>query len=365
MGKRRIMRAFKINEISGVDRPAQEGARAVIMKRDDGKPAPEQLPVQKELAAILTSETDGHQHGVTVNHYDGKLSVYITHANGVDDEVSHNHALALQDGGYALATVAGHTHTIDQTAMASALLALTTKGAGAMPKDESEQTENDDTKSTVEELGKRLYRANRIVSLEAAARKYFDGLEATAQDTYLAKSADDRQAEISAARKAAEGTDPVEYTTSDGVEIRKSAGTAVLAAVKKADEISQENAVLKAEREQDRLEKRATDELAYLPGDVTTRAAMLKAIDGIEDEAHREAAHAALKAQNEAMASAFKTHGVGGQAEPGSPEDGLDKMATDYANEHDITFEAAYNKVIDTPKGKVMIEQMDEPQTVK
>ena len=37
--KRRIMRKFRIDEISSVDRPAQQGARAVIMKRfdpDDG-----------------------------------------------------------------------------------------------------------------------------------------------------------------------------------------------------------------------------------------------------------------------------------------------------------------------------------------
>ena len=33
---RRIMRAFKINEISAVDRPAQSRARMVILKRDSG-----------------------------------------------------------------------------------------------------------------------------------------------------------------------------------------------------------------------------------------------------------------------------------------------------------------------------------------
>lgn len=33
---RRIMRSFKLNEISAVDRPAQKGARMTILKRDDG-----------------------------------------------------------------------------------------------------------------------------------------------------------------------------------------------------------------------------------------------------------------------------------------------------------------------------------------
>jgi hypothetical protein len=35
MGKRRIMRALKILEVSGVDRPAQQHARAATMKRDE------------------------------------------------------------------------------------------------------------------------------------------------------------------------------------------------------------------------------------------------------------------------------------------------------------------------------------------
>ena len=33
MAKKRIMRKFRISEISGVDVPAQQGARALIMKR--------------------------------------------------------------------------------------------------------------------------------------------------------------------------------------------------------------------------------------------------------------------------------------------------------------------------------------------
>lgn len=45
MQKRRIIRALRISEISGVDRPAQEGARALIMKAD-----------RKELARIRELE---------------------------------------------------------------------------------------------------------------------------------------------------------------------------------------------------------------------------------------------------------------------------------------------------------------------
>ena len=52
---RKILRQLKIDEISGVDNPAQEGAQMVIMKRADGK-------IEKgsgDLADVLTSEVSG------------------------------------------------------------------------------------------------------------------------------------------------------------------------------------------------------------------------------------------------------------------------------------------------------------------
>ena len=136
------------------------------------------------------------------------------------------------------------------------------------------------------------------------------------------------------------------YTTADGVALRKSAGEAFIAMAKSNDAIRKENDALRKQREQDALEKRAQDELAHLPGDLKTRAAMLKAIDGIEDEAQREAAQNALRAQNEAMSKAFETHGHGGQPEPGSPEEELDRLAKAQAEKDGTPFAAAYAKVL-------------------
>lgn len=54
MTKKKIMRAFKINEISVVDRPAQSGALMSIMKRDSGD------IVTK--GSVLTTDDEGHAH---------------------------------------------------------------------------------------------------------------------------------------------------------------------------------------------------------------------------------------------------------------------------------------------------------------
>ena len=80
---------------------------------------------------------------------------------------------------------------------------------------------------------------------------------------------------------------------------------------------------------------------------------MLKAVDGIEDEAQRKAAHNALKAQNEAMAEAFKTRGHGGgQSEPGSPDEELDNLAKAHAEKKNVSKAVAYDAVLKTEQGQ-------------
>ena len=353
--KRNIMRAFKIDEISGVDSPAQEGARVAIMKRDDSTPSTER-PAQK-MADLLTTEEDGHQHGVTVRRGNGEdpLRIYVDYSHGDIEGSGHEHQITRDaDGRYVLGVVAGHTHTIDQDAMSRAVLALITKGGGKMP-DKQKTDASSGTEPTVAALQKQLDRANAVIALRRVERAHYAALsDEAAQDAFVVKSADERQREVLAATQAAQDADPVVYTTRDGLELRKSAGEALIAMAKSNDAIAKENALLRAEREQAALEKRAEADLAHLPGDVKTRAAMLKAVDEIEDDAQREAAHNALRAQNESMSKAFETYGAAGQSESGSPEDTLDKLAKAYAEKHSVGHAAAYAEVLKTDEGKAL-----------
>ena len=355
MPRRNVIRSLKMNEISGVDNPAQEGARAVIMKRTgDSDPRQKLLfepsaDAQKyygELADLLTSETDDHQHGINVDRSDNETSFHISYAKGVEEESAHDHPIARNaQGQYVLGVVSGHTHTIDQEAMNSAILALVTKDKG----DLTMPNENEPTKETLELA---LKAANAVIALEPAERVHFNALDEDAKKKFLGKSADDRKAVITAAKQAKTDSDPVAYTTTAGVEIRKSAGVALITALKSNDELRNETAELRKEREQEALEKRAATDLKYLPGDVKVRAAMLKAVDGIEDETQRTAAHNALKAQNTAMAEAFKTNGhIGGQSEPGSPDEELNKLAKAHAKEKNVSEAAAYDEVMKTEQG--------------
>ena len=377
MPLKRIMREFRIDEVSGVDNPAQEGARVAIMKRAEpkGDIPPDgsysltldtselenvvKSEIRKgmgDLADLLTSEEEGHQHGIGVSRCDGEIAYYVSYASGPDDEAGHSHPLARSDSGYVLGVVAGHTHTTGQETISQAVLALVTKNDAA--KGGEAMTEKTENQPTVEELQTQLARTQAVVALTGEERAHFEALPEEARTAFLAKSADDRKAEIGAVTKAAQDANPVVFTAADGTEFRKSDDPRAIAMAKRLDATEQENAALKARDEQTTLEKRAEAELPHLPGDVKTRAAMLKAIDGIEDEAQREAALGALKAQNEAMSKAFQTYGHGAQPEPGSPADQLDKLAKGYAEKNGGTFEAAYMKVADTPEGQALYQQI-------
>ena len=352
MPRKNVIRSLKINEISGVDNPAQEGARVSIMKREPRQkllfgPADDVQKYYGDLAGLLTSEIDGHQHGISVERRDNETSFHVSYTKGLEDESHHDHPIARNaQGQYVLGKVSGHTHTIDQEAMGSAILALVTKDKGdlIMPND------NDPTKETLAEA---LKVANAIIKLNGIERKHFDTLDEEAKKKFILKSADDRKAAIDAVTKAKTDSDPVEYTTTDGVEIRKSAGVPLITALKSNDELRKETVGLRKEREQDALEKRAESDLKYLPGDVKVRASLLKAVDSIEDEAQRKAAHNALKAQNEAMAAAFKTSGhTGGQTEPGSPEEELDQLAKAHAEKKNVSEAVAYTEVLKPRRGR-------------
>ena len=139
MPRRRIMQEFRINEISSVDSPAQEGARVAIMKR--AEPRENNLPdgtyplalntavlenvvkreIQKgmgDLADLLTNEEEGHQHGISIG---------VMYSQEPEAEASHDHPVVRSpEGQYTLGMVAGHTHAIDQEAMSGAVLALVT-----------------------------------------------------------------------------------------------------------------------------------------------------------------------------------------------------------------------------------------------
>lgn len=214
-----------------------------------------------------------------------------------------------------------------------------------------------DENAQAEELAKAQAEATKFKALAEmtdAQKAHYEKLDDEGKQAFIAKSADDRQKDVDAAVAKADEDDPVVYKSDKGVEFRKSDDPRLVEMAKQADEDRKARvAAEKRVAEQD-LRKRAEDEFAHLPGTVEHRMELIKAAEGIEDEDARKGAIAALKAQNDSMATAFKTAGVGGVSpEAGSSENELDTLAKKYQEEHEgVTYAQAYDAVLKTERGR-------------
>lgn len=209
---------------------------------------------------------------------------------------------------------------------------------------------------TVESLQAELATAKSVAALSDVAKAHYNNLEDDAAGVFLAKSVEVQNIELAGIAKAALDSDPVVYKTMDGLELRKSDGASLLAMAKSNDVIRKENAELKKTQDQASLEKRTEELLPHLPGDLATRAVMLKSIEGIEDETQREAALCSLKAQNESLSKAVETYGhAGGTPAAGSPDAELETLVKAYVKANpDVSEPQAYDAVLKTAAGEAL-----------
>lgn len=380
--KRQIIKDMTVNEVSSVDRPAQKGATAVLLKRD--------ASADLEKRACMTTVSEGHQHTLWDDRGNGELN-----AGETDYVEGHSHSWVRDPSGNIIIGMArGHSHELGTigkketdmsiktraeleaaiakakgegdnvtvatvTALHKAATDLKAEDAlpteGPLAKAKAPVTEDDDVKA----LKAKMKRMEKRDELPADVRKHYDTLTTDeARDAFLAKDASAQQTEL---QKAA-GDDPVVYTTLDGIDIRKSAGDAVVSALKSADSARREVAVEKAQRVNLELEKRAETELKSLGGTMIGKKALLKALDSIEDEAVRKSAMEVVTSAAEiaGKGNLFEKRGSGAPAplEKGSAETQLEKMASDRAKEKSISFEKAYDEVLDTEDGQKLYAEM-------
>lgn len=315
MKKHRITKLV-LREISGVDNPAQPGATVLLMKRADppkenGQQEQPMFKTREELlAAIQKFQTQG-------------------------------------------GTVA-EMQTIRKSA-------TELKAEDALPKDGVFAPEAGTTAPPVTDpaLVERVEKAEKIAAFTAVEKAHYDTLDAAGKTAFLAKSTEARTQEIDLAK----GDDPVVYTCDDGTLLRKSAGEHVIALAKRADTSARELAIEKAARIDADLEKRAGDLIPKLTGDMATHKALLKAVDGIADQATRDKVIAVLKAANTAAAGTFTPTGEAGHGHEitkaaDDPEAELDTLAKNFQTANpNTTYSAAYDAVLSTPRGAELYKQ--------
>ncbi len=374
--KMNVMRAFKLNEISAVDNPAQEGAQVVIMKRAEPRRDPLRVDVKKALdllkrgKAALTTSTDGHTHLLALEDYDG-----VEVASGVSSwQEEHAHPwVSDESGNITIGETQDHTHEVASVSkvaklteerLADLLKEDASKAAetlGADPEENRmpgpEKKAADDNTATIEklqkdnaDLTKKLEKATAVATLTDSQRVHYGKLSEAEQDAFLAKSADDRDKDVKDAVKKAADDNPVVYKAADGSEFRKNDDPRLVSMAKKMDADAEENNKLRKAAEDADIKKAVETDYKNLAGSDEAKTAIIKAVRGIEDEDVRTEALKALKAHNAQMAGAFKSVGSDGEdAEPittrAEAEAELEKRAKDLQKKDaELTYEQAYEK---------------------
>jgi hypothetical protein len=378
-----VMQEFDILEISAVDRPAQKGARAVIMKRDDlekgggsrrkggGNPRDEEKGggskkprkgggrrrdeeedkknkrrddpnyqgTRKRSLAVMTTSDNGHAHLVWIGDQAGETS-FGTSAD--EESFGHTHPYIVNaDGTITIGENDGHTHDVDQ----AEVLRLAQRAIGELQRDEDflGKSEDEDAdgnpdggveKKETEMSGDTDKAAQE---LEAATKKndelsaQLEKANALAELTDVQKAhyngLDDDGKEAFLAKSEDQRQSEIDnLAKADPVIYTDSLGQEYR---KSDDPRMVENAKRadKAEKNQAKALEKAADvdlrkraeALEHIPGTVETRMAMLKSIDAIENETVRADALQSINAQNEAMAHAFKNYGTTGGAMDPAP----------------------------------------------
>lgn len=370
-GTYNIMRKFRIGEVSSVDHPAQGGARMEIMKRAE---------VEKQTA--MTDAVDGYAHllhGVDESSH-GETSTAGSEGN------YHTHPWLMgPTGEIVVGESNGHTHRVglfsktDEPHSTSAQLS-----ASSEPSEPADGNPTEDPTMNESEFNEKIEAMQKQLDESTADRdsyKAVSGMNDLQKAHYATLKGDDRKSFAESDQKDAEirkanEADPV-VGEFEGKEIRKSDDpTGVLTALlqkakhdkKKSDKDEEDKKKFLFEAKKADLEKRvATGNYGNLPGNDEMKAEMLKALDSIEDEGVREAAHAALVAKNKELESAFTEVGTVGTPDPISKSltDQLDVMRDAVMKDQPkLSKSQAYVVAVESTEGLVIYEKMQNPQEV-
>lgn len=378
---RNIMKEFRMDEISAVDRPAQAEAKMTIMKRDSKKtlnqPSTGDVHVagqdddelKKVLETAVTDQRDGHAHiivGLRASQ-DGLAEVRSGLTSFAD---GHAHAWAMDEAGNILiADEEGHTHGIaammqkqltpeepaapeedNPPAGDSSAESIGDSGEATMTEQKTPAADPAVTPEQLEKLQKRLEKAERYGQLNDAEKAFMKSLDEADQAEFLDLDDSERRDRLAKAQEE----DKVVYTSEDGDVFRKSDDPRLVKQAKQLDEERKRRKQMEEKAEKTALEKRAS-ELPFA-GDLESRTLLLKAISVLPEQ-EREKAEQVLKANAERLESAMKTLGTSAAGNPeADPIEDIAKRIRE--KDPTLTESQAYAKALETPEGQAAFAKM-------
>lgn len=395
--QRRIMRKFRITELSAVDKPAQEGAEVAIMKRataqedeqmriakKKGMPVPKADEAKKDFVARACD------HPMMKDEYpalkDRRSAASDMHDAHLADLAEDAGTEAEESGEQEELPAGGAEKRAPYwKAEFSAEQRQNLAESGAAMSDGSFPIRN---KSDLENA---LHAQGRAKDVDAArrhikARAKELGLESMLPDSFggtkksanqgdemelqeLTKRVASLEAELAEAQKVAkmsdaekaaaqDATNPVVFKSADGTSFRKNDDPRLVAQAQRIDALAKSSTEANEKAAMADFAKRAATELTHLPGDVVAKAALLRAVSGISDEAARKGVETLLRAHDSGMAAAFKRSGTSQVPTTGvTPAAQLDTLAKNLVETKKIPYGKAYEEILKSAEGKALYEQ--------
>lgn len=345
---KRILRDLRLDKIAAVDKPCQEHATAPIMKRrddQDGEPYWKRefdAEQRDRLAGTGAAMPDGSFPIANVGDLKNAVEAF---GRAKDPEKAKAHIISR-------AKSLGETKLLPEDWVGKGAGDGTNPHVGDQNMDELQKKIDAAVAAALAPVNKSLEEAQAhatsILAMSKAERDAMDDMDDDEKKDFIAAKPGDRKSKM---KKRAE-ENPVIFKAADGTEFRQSDDPRLAKMAKERDE---DRALAKAEREARELsefKKRADDDFGNVPGTTDERAAMLKAMSGMDDKV-KASFEAVLKAHQDVVKNAFTTFGhQHSQLDQGTPEARLDKMAVDHAKENKISKSVAYDEVLKSEEGR-------------
>jgi hypothetical protein len=363
MATKRIMRAFKIDEISGVDRPAQEHAKVTIMKRN-GAPMIDAEKIAKDLYGVMSSS--GNPPGPRSFADLFAATEECRRQSEVSQEL-WPYFDALTDSLRSIVADATMDEPGKINAMRQSIDQFTAAVVSAVPDAEAEIEKlfTNPAASGVFSAGPSGSTVNKGDPDMTDLEKKVGDL--TSQVADLTKRAEKAEADLATEKaKVADLAKAADIAKNDEVlkvgetEVRKSAVGEASFAFMKAQQAEIQKA--RDEADMERLQKRAETEIGHLPGEAIAKAKVLKAINGMGEE-DRKVLDTMLKAGEAAITKGFEKFGVSPRTSVGSddPTAKLDGLAKARATKDGTSFAKAYDEVLKTDEGRALYAESRKP----
>jgi hypothetical protein len=326
-GKKRKMVMTKLTAVALTARGANPEAHVTFFKSHKGGES------SVEKRTVLATMEALHTHAVVIDDY-AKLNKggSTSWAGGEGNQHSHDYVIE-DDGSVTIGANEGHLHFVEKNVEQITKSGLSDEQIADLglvvnfQKDElaantgGQQSANEDSTMTDAEkaakkaadeltlLKNQLALAILMGSMNDAQKAHHASLDEKGQTEFLEKSVEDREAIVTAAAKAAAEDNAVIYKSAKGVEFFKNDDPRLVEMAKDGDVQAAQLAKSAETVANAEVAKRATEVFKHMSGTASAQTALLKSVDGIEDETVRKEVMEILAKSDAGIAALTTEHG--------------------------------------------------------